>query len=157
MINESFTESCINCEMKDNTTRGRMITYEEHYTWYNVWNTSDNKKCNHMPPEKTHDSLREEQKHADTGKHCEACTKSVRKIPVMNDWTDTEKVLHNLFTKIHDSAYSAGIQKGLDMAMGAVPEEAKSDERTVPYPSAVYGWNECRSQVLESLEKLRGE
>lgn len=93
-----------------------------------------------MPQEKTHDSLRE--------------------IPYMNNWTDTEKVLHNLFTKTHNSAYSAGIQKGLEMAVGCVPEIGKrpftlSRNEETFNEGLENGHNSCRDAMLEALEKLK--
>ena len=88
-----------------------------------------------MTPEKTHDSLREEM---------------LNRFDEMFDKDDME-FFSNLLTQIHDSAYSAGIQKGLAMAVGCIANRTEYDF------DWQHGYDSCRQETLDALKRLRGE
>lgn len=106
-------------------------------------------------PEKTHDSLREEV--------IELTERIVIEYANITGRDEKHRAFfrHKVYEYVEeaiDSAYSAGIQKGLEMAVGAVPEEKKITDN-FPHNIGVQVelWNACRSQVLDALEKMRVE
>ena len=129
-----------------------------------------------MTPEKTHDSLREEYE-----EQLYEIISEVR-IPNHKDWGGGEKMslfditmdegedeegivlVNKLLTfidQIHDSAYSAGIKSGLEMAVGCVPEEIKrpftlNRSQEVWNEACEDSWNDCRSAVLSAMKGLKG-
>ncbi len=152
-------------------------------------------------PEKTHDSLREEMLEeflkelhlcvfvkstnsvTDVVEELDAAVNDMEAIIEMRGEWDRED-LKDILDKIHTSSrkegYGAGMQKGLEMAVGCVPEEKKCEncKRPVDGKNRFYesvqcdnnttgtdcwteqdsddiGFNDCRSQVLDALKGLQ--